>query len=450
MSVPPERGAADVERLADGLCERLASVRAGGAELASWRLELSDGWGLAAGLRDSRLGGPYEPPAAARGLAGGLYLRWSDATVTSASLTATTLAEWDELLPEWRAMAYRDPHAPEVLGPTLLPEVAVRDPAVEAVVDGEPGPLLAVLSRCLEALTAAGLRQLDGGAAAASRRRVLRSSRGLDIAYSETTYSCSIGAELLYNRGFSKRRLIEPEELEELLADVAETAGALRQEEQAPSGELPVLLTPGVAGSFVGRFVGTNLSGAAVIHGRSAFRLDDFRTGRQVARDDLSFVIDTTQPLERATSPVSSEGVPGGRVALVEGGRLRTPLLSLKYAAQAGLPPTPVPGGSPGLLVRGAEPERERAECMADLGSGLLVHSVMGMHTQDAVRGRYSLVAPAARVVREGSLGGRCKAILAGSFFEHLLDERTALVRFPWGVNPGMLIWTHVTSGNGD
>ncbi len=69
---------------------------------------------------------------------------------------------------------------------------------------------------------------------------------------------------------------------------------------------------------------------------------------------------------------------------------------------------------------------------------------MLGLHTNDSTSGRYSLVAPQAQVYRAGRLRGRAKVALRGSLFEHLLDERTALVAFPWGRNPGLLIWSEV------
>jgi hypothetical protein len=38
----------------------------------------------------------------------------------------------------------------------------------------------------------------------------------------------------------------------------------------------------------------------------------------------------------------------------------------------------------------------------------------------------------------------RAKVGLRGSLFEQLLDPRTELVSFPWGLNPGLLVWAEV------
>jgi len=113
-------------------------------------------------------------------------------------------------------------------------------------------------------------------------------------------------------------------------------------------------------------------------------------------------------------------------------------------AGRSGFPPTPAPGGAPGFLLRGNRPARTAAQVRSGLGTGLELHSVLGLHSQDASSGRYSLISPHARVVRDGRSIGRAKVSLGGNFLEHLLDPRTELVEYPWGLNPGLLIWTTV------
>ena len=85
-----------------------------------------------------------------------------------------------------------------------------------------------------------------------------------------------------------------------------------------------------------------------MVNGQTAFTLDDFRAGRQVARPDLRAWVDSLLPLEGAAAPLSAEGVPGGRADLVRDGRLLTPLFDLKYARRAGMEPTPLPRGDRG------------------------------------------------------------------------------------------------------
>lgn len=429
------------------LAERLdARPALDGAELVGWRFDLSTGWSLQAGLKEGRLGGPYEPPAAARGTVGSLYLRWSDGACTHATLDAHTLEDWAERLAEWRAAAYVEPDAPDILPPPAepLPSVRTADPEVEALVGGRPDPLIAVLDRARGRLGAAGIGRVRADCGAGQGRRHLFSSRGLRVSYPETAASLYLAADERYWRSYGRRRWPNPAELDELIEDVAETAVTLRTEAAAPLGELPVLLRPGIASKLLATFLVANLSGSAVANGRSAFTLDDFRAGRQVLRDDLALVVDSLLDLEGAAAPISAEGIPGGRAALVERGRLRRPLVNLKYAARTGFPPTPVPAGAPGFLLRGRGAPRPVAEVRAALPLALEVHALLGLSAQDPVRDRYALVAAHALVIVDGRPVGRAKLGLSGSFLDHLRDPRTELVAYPFRLSPGLLVWTGV------
>lgn len=436
-----EADAERVERLSAALDRRPA---VDGATLEGWRFDLSTGWTLRAGLKDGQLGGPYEPPAASRGFSGGAYLRWSDGLVSHAAIDGRTLEELDAALARWRQQAYRDPFAPEIPAPAPLPTVQTFEPRVAALVDGEPDELVAWLLRTRERLQAAGLERLQADSGAGQGWRFVYNSRGLRVAYAETAVLFGLSALELYWRSVSRRGLPAPSFLDELVEDVVATTTSLRPPAEAVIGQRPVLLAPPAAMGLVSKFLIANLAGLSLVTGRSAFTLDDVRQGRTVLREDLSLSVDSTLDLEMAASPISSEGVPGGRATIVERGRLRRPLADLKDAARSGFPPTPVPAGSPGFLLTGVAPPAERAALLAAGEAELEVHALLGLHTQDATSGRYALVAPRGLVWRGGQAVGRAKVGLRGSFFEQLRDSRTRLVAYPWSINPGLLIWPSV------
>jgi predicted Zn-dependent protease len=433
--------------LAERLAELLDSrASANGAAIAAWRFDLGVGRSIGVGVKDGSLGGPYEPPSAARGARGGLHLHWSDGLISTSSIDQTTVTDFDEQRRGWRAHAYEDPEAPGVLPPPeRLPAVVTHNSLVEQAVEQDPEPLFKELTAARDRLTGKGGWRVDADAGVSAGTRAVYSSSGLRVAYATTSASFSVSADDLYWRSFEKRRLPTSAEIDELIENVAETMRVLGRTAEAPRGELPVLLSPGLAMSFIGRFLLGNLGARGLMTGRSAFTLEDVREGRKVASETLTIVVDSLLDLESAASPISGEGVPGGRAAIVERGRLVRPLADLKYAAMTGFPPTPVPGGSPGALV---ETSCEPVEAIRQgLEEGLELSSVLGMHGQDPTAGRYSLVAPQARVLRNGQPLGRARVLLAGSFLEHLLDPRTRFVRYPWGLNPGMVIWTRVEPG---
>jgi len=430
-----------VPSAADALAAQLeARPSHAGAEIVAWRFELVVEDALRVGMQDGRIGGPYAPPGFGTKVVGGIDLRWSDGLRTRATLDRLVVDDLTDRLTEWRAAAYADRRAAPIPEPRAFPSVRTADPQVEDLVEGEPAPLFAVLGRARSELVSAGVPRPDASVRAARGYREVRSSADLHVAHVETSFSLSVSAEDLVEGRYAKRRVAHEEELGELCERVGRTVGRLRHEEALPPRPCPVLLTPEVVEGLVGRFLGSNLAGRSVIQGRSVFSLEDFVNRRKILRDDLSLIVDTTLPFELATSPCSAEGVPGGRVVLIEEGRLITPMLSPEDGLRAGLTPTPVPRRGPALLLESTVPGISFEAACERLGHGLIVSFLMGLHTGDARSGEYALVAPQAQVVSNGSVGGRARARVVGNVFRQLQNQSTRLVQFAHTSTPGLLL----------
>ena len=73
------------------------------------------------------------------------------------------------------------------------------------------------------------------------------------------------------------------------------------------------------------------------------------------------------------------------------------------------------------------------------MGRGVLVLSLLGLHTQDTTRGDFSISAPQTLAVDGGALGAGVKAVLTGNFFEVLRDPELSFVTFEGFRTPGLL-----------
>jgi PmbA protein len=104
---------------------------------------------------------------------------------------------------------------------------------------------------------------------------------------------------------------------------------------------------------------------------------------------------------------------------------LVTPLLDLKHAKKAGMAATPLPRGSSSFAL--PAPTRGAQAAIAALDHGLIVHGLLGLHTQDSARGSFSVTVGQGLVVEKGVVVGRAKAIIAGNFFEALAQTPTFL-----------------------
>ena len=64
---------------------------------------------------------------------------------------------------------------------------------------------------------------------------------------------------------------------------------------------------------------------------------------------------------------------------------------------------------------------------------------MLGVHTQDATSGDFSLAAPQALSIEKAQLGGRVRPTLSGNLFDSLRSDAMRLVRFEGFTTPGLL-----------
>ena len=417
-----------------------------GAEVVGWRVALSESDGVRAGIRDSRLGGPYEGPGVTRRLVGSLELHWSDGLLTLCGLDRRAVVQPAQELRDVRsdAMAQRRGRLPPLAGPTVLPEVKTFDPEVSQVVTGDAVTGLLMLERLLERSRSGGVRRVDAVMRASRTARIVATSRGFRAEWQETSCSIELWGDEIAGATYGRRCLPSASDLERLATEMVTLAPCLSTEQDLPPEPRGVLFMPNVVNALLERFMLPNLSGRAIRDGRSPFSRADLEERRQIVRADLDLVIDTTLPFELASAPCSSEGVPAGRVALIAGGRLASPIVDPATAADWGLPPTPIPHGRPPAVLTSALPTIGFDEALALLDRGVVVRDLPGLHTQPTRRAAYALVAPDTQAVVGGAAGGRCAVRLAGGFLDHLSQRSTRLVRIQGDPCVGLLVLTGV------
>ena len=275
--------------------------------------------------------------------------------------------------------------------------------------------------------------------AAEGMARVVTSS-GLDVSGAGTSagWSATLDGEL--GAGHGARGLETVDELARRLDRLVAFVLALRARAAShPGGVLPVLLHPDVVEEFVLGVLLHNLDGAQVAHGTGAFRREQFETEALVLRDDLTLRTDPCVPMAAGAYRFSQEGLPARPCAFVEGGRLRTPLLDLKYARRLGLAPTASPAAMDTLFFEG-ETSITYDDALASAAGGALVLSVLGVHTQDFTSGDFSLSAPQTLAVGPSGPEGRLRATISGNVFELLRSPELSVVRFPGEHTPGLLV----------
>ncbi len=412
-----------------------------GIRAADYRVAMAETVQSALGVGSNRRGSPYEPLTVSEVSGGSMLIRWSDGMVSRGSLTRAPQAALEDVLQSAFEGRYDDPDVVDFPGRSDIPDIDLHSAGTEAIATGSDARALPEILEILEGVReGCGAKLLDASARAVAVRRRVITSGGFRGDSDSTTMAFWIGLDSLACDGFESRVPFAVGDVRRRAERTADDFTALSRElGEGPRGRTRVVLHPRTAESFLRTFLFGALSGAAVANGRSRFTLDDFHSGRIAFRDDFSLRTRPFTPLGVGSFRFTDEGLVAREVELIRDGKLMTPLLGLKYARRLEMDATPVPGSIGGYAF-GLGRRMSREEALSGSERCVLVHSVLGMHTQDAVRGEYSVLAPQGVLYEDGSAKGRVTSTLNGAFFSDLLSTDLAMVDFDGFACPGLMM----------
>ena len=231
--------------------------------------------------------------------------------------------------------------------------------------------------------------------------------------------------------GFSVGR--EPGDLDvaKAAADAADRATRLLGATKPASGRVAVVLDPYVTAQFLG-ILGSTLSGESVLKGRSLFA---DRIGEVVGAPHLTLVDDPTDPRAFTAGQTDGEGLATRRNVLIEGGTLRqfvhntytgrrSGTASTGSAVRGGFKSTPGAGCQAVSLLPG---DRTQEQLIAEVGEGILVQSVSGLHSGvNPVSGDFSTGAEGLRI-SGGAVGEPLREFTIASTIQKMLGDVVAV-----------------------
>jgi PmbA protein len=197
--------------------------------------------------------------------------------------------------------------------------------------------------------------------------------------------------------------------------------GAVKPQSQRTT----VVLDPFVTAQFLA-IIASTLNGEAVVKGRSLFRE---RLGDAVAAPLVTLVDDPTNPLAYTATDVDGEGLAARPNVLISDGVLqrfthnsytarRAGTVSTGNAVRGGFAGTPGVGALALQLVPGT---RSQAELVAEVGDGLLVQSVQGIHSGvNPISGDFSTGA-AGLMIRGGQVAEPVREFTIASTLQRML-----------------------------
>lgn len=380
------------------LTERLLdAARKAGAETAD-ALAVT-GSSVSIDLREGRLETAERSEATEVGLR--VLIGGRQACVSASDLSERTFTALAERAVAMAREAPEDPTA-GLADPSQL--ARGWDLAAYEMTDATDEPTPAALEadcRAVEAaaLSRAGIRQVEAAAGYSRRAMHMAATNGFSGGYGRT--SRSLSAVAFTGEGTAMERdwagegrtfqadLPAADEIGALAADRAlARAGAVKP----VTGTYPVLFDERIASSLIGHLLGA-INGVAITRGASWLR---DALGQQVLPKGLSVIEDPHRPRISGSRPFDGEGLPTQRRTIVDDGILTGWTLDLATARKLGMQSTanasrgtsapPSPSSSNIDLTPGS---KTRADLIRDMGTGLLVTSMIGS-TINPTTGDYS------------------------------------------------------------
>jgi PmbA protein len=263
------------------------------------------------------------------------------------------------------------------------------------------------------------------GEAAVATTTGIRESRRQNGCYVTVSSLADDGDETQTGFGFSVGREPDEFDLDRAAQEAADRATRLLGATKPPSRRLTIVLDPFVTAQFLG-VISSTVDGESVVKGRSLFR---DRLDEQVAADLVTLVDDPTNPLAYTATELDGEGLAARRNVLIDGGTLRQFVHSSYSARRAGTASTgnAIRGGyagTPGVgcLALHLQPgTRSQAELIADIDDGLLVQSVVGLHSGvNPVSGDFSTGA-SGMLITNGAVGAPVRELTIASTLQRML-----------------------------
>lgn len=330
------------------------------------------------------------------------------ANVSASDSRPETLAEMAERAVAMARETPEDPYAgladPDQLAKTWdVAALELEDPTAEPAPAELQNDALAAEAA---ALAIDGVTQVQAAGASYSRHAVhLAATNGFSGGYSRTGRATSCvaiagsgtGMERDYD-GDSRSFQSDLRSAEDIGRSAGERAVARLGARKPQTGQFPVLFDERIAASLIGHLLAA-ANGAAVARGSSWLK-DEL--GKQVLPAHLSVIEDPFRPRIGGSRPFDAEGLATHKRAIVDNGVLTGWTLDLASARKLGMAPTgnaargvsssPSPANWNIALTQG---EASRADLIRDMGTGLLVTSMIGStinpNTGDYSRGAAGL-----------------------------------------------------------
>ncbi|NLI92189.1 MAG: PmbA/TldD family protein [Peptococcaceae bacterium] len=397
-----------------------------GYRLEDWRVTVSRAQIITLGIKNNAGGSVYTPPAFKNSEHADVYLVWQDGKCSKAKVQkpfAGAKYDWNRELKFWRMAAFEDPYSKTIPYPAKLPEVRIASDEIKTMIESgnrfifdQQGKILS--NRPQGAQTGANIMALWG-------RNSVFTSTGINVTYNESRYAVSWSFDSQIARGYAKRRMITESEWQELWDESISRYEVIKNQAEPVHKKTVVILAPSVVEQMAEQYILSNFNGENIVQGQSKFTQEDFIQNKKVFHEGISMEIDPLRPYQWTSYLLTSEGIPALYTALVLNGVLCSPILNAKYGLRWGILPTAIPYGAAGIRMR-QNNQIPWTDMLKGIDDGILVLSVLGLHTQNPVSGSFSLAVPSGLRIKNGHFVGKADIRINGSYWDILNSPDTA------------------------
>ncbi|MBC7387408.1 MAG: TldD/PmbA family protein [Cryobacterium sp.] len=293
-----------------------------------------------------------------------------------------------------------------------------------------------------------------------SGESVLASHDGRTLSHQGTIFSVSLAckaeekgdAQMGYEYSFSP--YLSKLDVDFCARGAVESATELLGATKPTSMKCPAVIRNDVVSDLLD-FLAGSFSGEQIEKGKSLLQ---GKLGEKVFADFIQIRDDGLLPGGLASRPFDAEGTASRTTPLVQNGVFQSMLLDRKYAKRFGLQPTSNSArsikSSPSISTTNLYLEAGKqslAELIREVGDGILITNLMGVHTANSVTGNFSLGASGI-LVKNGKLGAPVKGFaVAGNILSLFRDVRAlgSDLRFFGSVGaPSLLLGELAVSGD--
>ena len=260
-------------------------------------------------------------------------------------------------------------------------------------------------------------------------------SYGLNLKHRDNMAVCYISAtakegdRVSTGSGFKVTRNFDEMDADAIAKEAVDEALFMLKAAPVPSGTYRAIIEakcmPDMLGAFDGVFSAESAQkGLSLLAGKE---------GEMIASEAVTLMDDPLLPGGLGSQPFDAEGVATRTKAVIEKGKLTTLLHNLKTARKAGVKTTgnAAKAGYAGAVNVSpsnfflAPGKKSLAELMADMGDGLVITEVSGLHAgANAISGDFSLIAQG-YTVKNGKKDAPVEQItVAGNFYQLLKNIR--------------------------